>query len=127
MSMEAKSKLDIQQLLVFESEYRKRTKSHAVSFLLFFIGFFGLHRFYLGDTAMGVLQVLVYVVLVILYYIAIIFELIILLIPLGILLLLLVGLFIYDLFTLKKKVDKMNQKIEDQLLSEILSEAQREY
>lgn len=117
MSFQRKSDLDTRQLLLFESEYRKRSKSVAAAFLLLFIGFFGLHRFFLGHKTVAMMQFSLWIILVILYIVLAVSEaIIIILLMLAVLLAIFVW-FIYDLFSLQRHVNEFNKKIEEELLA----------
>ncbi len=50
-----------QKKLVFITEYNGSKKSDTINFLLvFFLGFLGIHKFYLGNAGMGVLYFLTF-------------------------------------------------------------------
>jgi len=54
----AKSELDTNQRLMFDQEFEKKKKSMLAAYLLwFFLGFLGIHKFYLKKTGMGVLYI----------------------------------------------------------------------
>ncbi|MBA7620689.1 hypothetical protein ES703_28043 [subsurface metagenome] len=51
----AKSELSTDQRLMFDQEYEKKKKSMLAAYLLwFFLGWIGIHKFYLRKTGMGV-------------------------------------------------------------------------
>jgi TM2 domain-containing membrane protein YozV len=54
----AKSELSTDQRLMFDNEYEKKKKSKLTAYLLwFFLGFFGVHKFYLKKVGMGILYI----------------------------------------------------------------------
>lgn len=63
MSIDKKAQLSEKQLVILESELKKKRKSMPLAYiLLIFLGFLGVHKFYLGKTKQGVLYVLLSVV-----------------------------------------------------------------
>jgi TM2 domain-containing membrane protein YozV len=51
----AKTGLSTQQLLMVQSEFDKKKKNKTTAYLIwFFLGGFGGHRFYIGDTGLAV-------------------------------------------------------------------------
>lgn len=63
MSVDKKAQLSEKQLVILESELKKKRKSMPLAYiLLIFLGFLGVHKFYLGKTKQGVLYVLLSVV-----------------------------------------------------------------
>lgn len=54
----AKSELNTEQRLMFDQEFEKKQKKMAAAYLLwFFLGFIGIHKFYLQKTGLGVLYI----------------------------------------------------------------------
>ncbi len=54
----AKGELSIDQRLMFDQEYEKSSKSLLATYLLWFLlGFWGIHKFYVRKTGMGVLYI----------------------------------------------------------------------
>ncbi len=63
MSINKKAQLSEKQLAILESEMKKRKKSLPLTYvLLVFLGFLGVHKFYLGKTKQGLLYLLLSVV-----------------------------------------------------------------
>ena len=63
MSIDKKAQLSEKQLVILESELKKRRKNLPLAYvLLIFLGFLGVHKFYLGKAKQGVLYVLLSVV-----------------------------------------------------------------
>jgi len=90
----AKSELSSEQRLMFDNEYEKTRKTALVAYLLWgFLGFLGIHKFYLKKTGMGVLYLFT------------------------------VGLFvigwIIDIFTLPKQIRIANEIIAKDLIIEV--------
>lgn len=55
----AKQEMDSKQLAILHSEVEKKKKSKVVMYALWwFTGVFGGHRFYLGDTGVGIAMLL---------------------------------------------------------------------
>lgn len=53
-NFEAKRNLSSEQILLVSSELQKKQKTKTIAFLLwFFLGAFGAHRFYMGDSGLG--------------------------------------------------------------------------
>lgn len=54
-----KSKMSPEQLVLLQGEFDKRKKSKTIAYLLwFFLGAFGGHRFYAGDTVRAIFMLL---------------------------------------------------------------------
>ncbi len=54
----AKSELTTDQRLMFDNEYEKKKKSKLAAYLLwFFLGFLGVHKFYLKKVGMGIVYI----------------------------------------------------------------------
>lgn len=59
-NLERKSQLDTAQLVLFESEIRKKSKNMWAAYALwYFFGGFGAHRFYLGRKGSAIGQLIV--------------------------------------------------------------------
>lgn len=99
MSFEQKKRLTQEQQSILASEFEKKKKSKLITFLLwFFFGALGIHRFYIGDTGLGIAMLL-----------------------LGWLTL---GIwpFIDGIYVLVKRVDVINENIEQDIINQVIVE-----
>jgi TM2 domain-containing membrane protein YozV len=97
--MIAKQGLSTDQLLMVQSEFDKKKKNKTTAYLFwFFLGGFGGHRFYIGDTGLAVAMLLLNWA------------------TLGI-------WAIIDAFILSGRVDRLNEEIERSIVSEVRSYA----
>jgi len=111
MSIEKKQQLTAQQLGILNSEMEKHKKSTAVAYLLlFFLGSFGIHKFYLSNTIMGILYLVLFVLGAATSAIGIGFLFFAIL---GILLLV-------DLFTIPRQIRKLYEKEEEKIIAKLL-------
>ena len=63
MSIQEKQKLTDKQLMILNSEMEKHKKSTAVAYLLWvFLGSLGIHKFYIGKSGWGAVNLLIGVV-----------------------------------------------------------------
>ncbi|MFC5652752.1 TM2 domain-containing protein [Paenibacillus solisilvae] len=98
-----KSQLDARELLLLDQEVKNHGKNMVVAYLLwFFIGSFGAHRFYMKKTGSAVAQ-LILTITVIGYIVSGIWVLI-------------------DAFLLHTWVKEENQRIEDQIINDLISQ-----
>lgn len=109
-NMAMKSELDTRELLLLESEVKNRGKNMVVAYLLwYFLGYFGAHRFYMGQTGTAVTYLVLCLVGIITAIVFIGFFI-------------LFGLFIWwivDAFLLHQRVKDVNDDVERQVLMEI--------
>jgi len=111
MSIEKKQQLTAQQLGILNSEMEKHKKSTAVAYLLlFFLGSFGIHKFYLSNTMMGILYLVLFILGAATSTIGIGFLFFAIL---GILLLV-------DLFTIPRQIRKLYEKEEEKIIAKLL-------
>lgn len=97
-----KQGLSLQQLATVNSEFEKRKKSKGAAFLLWFIlGFFGAHRFYLGEKGVGFFLLAIWVIGWFTYYVPTILF------------------WIGEAFFLSKQVNKINDKIEADIIRQV--------
>ncbi|MGY3715698.1 TM2 domain-containing protein [Sutcliffiella cohnii] len=103
-NLSLKQNLTQEQLSILSSELEHRRKSKLITFLLwFFLGMFGVHRFYLGDFGLGIALLL-----------------------LGWLTFGIWNL-IDGIYCLVKRVDEMNSMLERKLIHDIAAERQHSY
>ncbi|MFD1954338.1 TM2 domain-containing protein [Paenibacillus thailandensis] len=123
-----KSDLTLNELMVFNSELRNNEKSAAVAYLLLIGGHLGAHRFYLKRTGTAIVQLILFVVATLGYFCmaiasefdniaAIAASVILFAVPA----LILFVWVIVDLFLMSRMVREYNQKIEDDLLKQIIA------
>ena len=98
-----------ERLALLQRHYRARAKSVATTYVLwFFLGFWGIHRFYLGQTQLGLLTIGACTLLSILAM----FTYGLSLIPLAI-------WWMIELFTLMSTVKLINLRIEEELRQQL--------
>jgi TM2 domain-containing membrane protein YozV len=103
-NFQLKNQLSEKQLAIFNQEYDKKKKSVALTWILwFFLGGFGIHRFYLGKTTSAV--ILLILTLVTAWFT---FG-----IPTAIWL-------IVDAFLLPKMIGDKNREVEKEILNQII-------
>jgi hypothetical protein len=66
--MLTKHDLSVNELMVFNSEYKNAEKSAAVAYLMLLGGHLGLHRFYLNRKRSGTVQLLLFITAVFFYF-----------------------------------------------------------
>lgn len=105
MAVIDKSDLTMEELSMLNQEFAKKKKSSGTMWLLWFLlGGIGAHRFYLGETTMGI----VYVVLAVLAFPTALISLIVS----GLLLLI-------DAFTNTARYNTANERLEQQIINEL--------
>lgn len=99
-----------EEMAIYNSELTTASKSVATAYLIwFFLGWFGVHKYYLGSPGSGTL-----------YLVLTLFGLLTCLLLIGLLPLSLVGLgWLVDAFTLTGQVDEANIKVKKQILCKI--------
>lgn len=125
--MSFKNELTTNELLIVKSEMAKSEKTMAMAYLLLFIGFLGLHRFYLGYVTIGILQLCIWIFFWI-AYISLEIGLVIESLPLiigSIIIMAVSGIseliwLIVDACRMKGFVTLYNKKIEDQVIDSII-------
>jgi hypothetical protein len=129
--MISKQDLSVNELMVFNSEYRNAEKSAAVAYLMLLGGHLGLHRFYLNRKRSGIVQLLLFILTVIFYgmmrltFVVGMTEtglspvFIVTLILFGLLALALFVWVITDLFLLQGMIKSHNAAIERDILEQI--------
>lgn len=106
---------------MLESKMREHDKSHGVAYLLwFFLGYFGVHKFYIGNYLMGFLYPA-------LGFMSIVFFLIGISAPefFGFATLMGMGLgvlLLYDLFTMPRQIRDVKSKKKNKFIRQLLSE-----
>lgn len=92
-----KSELNSQELSILQIELEKRSKNKVVTYLLWwFLGILGVHRFYLGDTGLGIAQLLLSWATCGIWW-------------------------IIDVFLIGKRLDVLNAEVESRLIDEIIA------
>jgi len=111
MSIEKKQQLTAQQLGILNSEMEKHKKSTTVAYLLwFFLGSLGAHKFYLRNTMMGIIYLVLFILGAATTAIGIGFFFYGIL---GVLLLV-------DLFTIPRQIRKLYEKEEEKIIDRLL-------
>lgn len=105
MTVIDKSDLTMEDLSILNQEFSRRKKSSGTMwFLWFFLGGIGAHRFYLGETAMGIVYVLLALLSIPTAFLS--------LIPAGL-------LWLVDAFTNTSRYDRANERLEQTIINEI--------
>jgi TM2 domain-containing membrane protein YozV len=98
----ARSGLTTEQQLIVNSELEKKRKNKGIAYLLwFFLGGFGGHRFYVGDTGIAIGMILVWIIGWFTFFIPSIIWVII------------------DAFLLSKRVDTYNETAELEIIQKV--------
>ncbi|WCN38019.1 TM2 domain-containing protein [Aneurinibacillus uraniidurans] len=98
----ARQGLTTEEQLLISSEFDKQKKSKTIVYLLWlFVGCWGAHRFYTGDTGLGIGMIVVWIVSLFLF-----------MIPIGIWV-------IVDVFLIGKRVDELNTQIEARIIEKV--------
>jgi len=118
--------LTIDELMVLNSELRDAEKSIALAYLMLLGGHLGVHRFYLKRIGTAVVQLVLFLLTSISYFMGIIlmefYE------PIGIVFIVVMALsglallvwIIIDLFLMPRMVREWNERIERQILEQIV-------
>lgn len=111
-NLSMKQELTQQELQILQSEYENKKKSTLISYLLwYFLGLFGMHQFYLGNPLQGILYLVLLTIGSLTAFILIGFFI---LIPLGI-------WWLIDAFLIPSYIQKLNEKVEKEILQNILN------
>ncbi|QDX95423.1 TM2 domain-containing protein [Brevibacillus laterosporus] len=98
----ARQNLNTDQQLMVNAELNKKKKSVGIAYLLwFFLGSVGGHRFYAGDIGLGIFYLVLFVI-----------SCFTLFIPTGIMCLI-------DLFLIGKRIDKVNDRLEADIIKQV--------
>jgi len=118
--------LTIDELMVLNSELRDAEKSIALAYLMLLGGHLGVHRFYLKRIGTAVVQLVLFILTTISYFMGVIlmefYE------PIGIVFIVVMALsglalliwIIIDLFLMPRMVKEWNERIEQQILEQIV-------
>ncbi|WP_058302206.1 NINE protein [Gorillibacterium timonense] len=124
--MLTKQELDIQELMLLNSELRNREKSLGLCYLMLLGGHLGLHRFYVKRIASAVAQLFLFLFTIAMYIGLVVADIaesdVVLVIFLVLFFLSALGLSVWvivDIFLIPRMIREWNAREEQQLLQEI--------
>lgn len=111
-NFEAKAQLTTQELALLESEMRAKEKNMILAYLLwFFLGTFGVHNFYAGNSKSGIGKLILLVASIILSFVLI-----------GVFGFVILGIWVLvDAFLLYRWINDHNAELEQTIAGQILA------